>query len=83
MQYTVKQLKPRLHKHLIKHRLNKKWDKVKYLLESNLSHPSLNLKKIVFKSTAFYSFKLDKKYRGICILAGDVIEVILFTNHYK
>ena len=31
-----------------------------------------------------YSFRLDRKYRGICYLKNDdKIEIIAFTNHYQ
>ena len=83
MKYTVKPLKINLNKYLEKHNLSKKWIKVNYFLENNLSHPSLNFKKIIFKSTIFYSFRIDKKYRGICILNKNNIEIILFTNNYQ
>ena len=83
MDYTIKPLKPRLNKYLKKHNLAKKWAKIICLLENNLSHPSLNFEKIILKSVIFYSFRIDKKYRGICILNKNNIEIILFTNHYK
>ncbi len=83
MKYTVKPLKVNLSKYLEKHNLSKKWIKVNCFLENNLSHPSLNFEKIIFKSTIFYSFRIDKKYRGICILNKNNIEIILFTNHYQ
>ena len=83
MKYKIKQIKSRLNAYLDKHRLCKKWEKAKNFLENDLSHPSLNFEKIIFKNTIFYSFRLDKKYRGICILDKDNIEIILFTNHYK
>ena len=83
MKYAVKPIKPRLSKYLDKYNLSEKWEKAKNFLANDLSHPSLNFEKIILKSTVFYSFKLDKKYRGICILSKGQIEIILFTNHYK
>jgi len=83
MAYIIKELKQHLQSYLSKYHLNKKWDKSKILLEQDLSHPSLRFKKIVLKGTIFYSFRLDKKYHGICILKNSTIEIILFTNHYK
>ena len=83
MGYKIRKLKPRLDKYLVKRGLNKKWNKAKFFLENNLSHPSLNFEKIVLKGTVFYSFRLDNKYRGICILDMDEIEVVAFTNHYE
>ncbi|MDP3900376.1 MAG: hypothetical protein Q8Q23_04825 [bacterium] len=83
MAYIIKVLSARLINYLTKYRLDKKWLKVKSLLESSLSHPSLHFKKVMLKGTVFYSFRLDKKYRGICIIKGNIIEIILFTDHYK
>ena len=83
MKYKIKHIKPRLSEYLNKRGLRKKWEKVKNFLENDLSHPSLNFEKIILKNTIFYSFRLDKKYRGICILDKNNIEIILFTNHYK
>jgi hypothetical protein len=82
MRCKIKKLKPHLERYLVKHSLVAKWQKVRFLLENDLSHPSLHFKKIALKSTVFYSFRLDKKYRGICIFAKDMIEIIIFTNHY-
>ena len=83
MKYKIKPIKSHLDKYLIKRNLCKKWGKAKNFLENNLSHPSLNFEKIILKSTIFYSFRIDKKYRGICILDKNNIEIILFTNHYQ
>lgn len=83
MKYKVKPIKPRLSKYLDKYDLFEKWEKAKNFLANDLSHPSLNFEKIILKSTVFYSFRLDKKYRGICLLDKGQIETILFTNHYK
>ncbi|NCF74909.1 MAG: hypothetical protein GWO87_00255 [Xanthomonadaceae bacterium] len=83
MKYKIKHIKSHLNIYLNKHRLCKKWEKAKNFLENDLSHPSLNFEKIILKDTVFYSFRLDKKYRGICILDKNNIEIILFTNHYK
>ncbi|MCK5320738.1 hypothetical protein KAJ61_05120 [Candidatus Parcubacteria bacterium] len=83
MEYKINPIKPRLKKYLSKHSLCKKWEKAKNFLENDLSYPSLNFEKIILKNTVFYSFRLDKKYRGICVLNKNNIEIILFTNHYK
>ncbi len=81
--YKIKKINQKLENYLKKHLLSKKWEKIRILLEDNISHPSLNFEKIILKRTVFYSFRLDKKYRGICIICKGEIEVILFTNHYK
>lgn len=83
MKYKIQRIKPRLSEYLNKRNLYKKWEKARIFLENDLSHPSLNFEKMIFKSTVFYSFRVDRKYRGICILDKDNIEIILFTNHYR
>ena len=78
------ELNSKQHKFLIKRDLFKKWLKIKIFLENNLGHPSLNWEKIVIKHNTLYSFRLDRKYRGICYLKNDdKIEIIAFTNHYQ
>jgi len=83
MRYRVRKLKPHLEKYLVKRGLVKKWDKAIFSLEDNLSYPSLNFEKIILKKTVFYSFRLDSKYRGVCVLDRDEIEIVAFTNHYE
>ena len=83
MKFSIQILSNDLEKYLIKHGLWKKWMKVKCYLEQDITHPSLNFEKILFEGKVFYSFRLDYKYRGICILEKNVIEIFLFTNHYK
>lgn len=83
MQIKICTLSNELDQYLKKYRLEKKWQKAKLFLENSLTHPSLNFEKIIFKRTVFYSFRLDKKYRGICIFEKGTIEVVLFTNHYQ
>lgn len=75
-------LKPHLRKYLIRFGLLKKWEKTKEMLEKDLSYPSLCFKKIVLEHTDFYSFRLDKQYRGICYYQNNKIHVVMFTNHY-
>ena len=81
--YKIRKINKKLEEYLKKRQLLKKWTKIELLLEDNISHPSLNFEKIILKRTIFYSFRLDKKYRGICIIHKREIEVIVFTNHYK
>lgn len=83
MGFKVRKINSRLEKWLFKRGLVKKWEKARFFLENDLGYPSLNFEKIVLKRTVFYSFRLDDKYRGLCILAGDEIEVIAFTKHYE
>ncbi|MFH1413129.1 MAG: hypothetical protein ABIG10_03855 [bacterium] len=83
MTYIILPIRHDLANYLIKHGLVKKWQKVKQFLANDLSHPSLNFKKIILQGTIFYSFRLDKKYRGICVLTNNRIEIIMFTKHYQ
>jgi Txe/YoeB family toxin of Txe-Axe toxin-antitoxin module len=83
MRIFIQKLSQDLEEYLIKHGLQKKWKKVKYYLEQDISHPSLNFEKIILEGKIYYSFRLDHKYRGICILEKDTIEIFFFTNHYK
>lgn len=83
MNYQVTELNEELKTYLQKRNLEKKWTKAKFWLEKNLSYPSLNFEKILLKSTCFYSFRLDKKFRGLCIINKNTIEIIAFTKHYE
>lgn len=69
---------------LQKHRLQKKWEKSQFLLQTNIGYPGLNVELLEPKERKIYSFRLDKKYRGIFLFTeSDTIEVIAFTNHYQ
>ena len=81
--YIIKPLKADLKNYLEKHSLEKKWQKAKLTLEINPAYPALNFEKVVLEGIVFYSFRLDKKYRGICLLNGGEFEIIAFTNHYR
>jgi len=81
---TIVELNLKQNKFLVKKGLLKKWLKTKIFLENNLAHPSLNWEKIIVKHNIVYSFRLDRKYRGVCFFKdSDVIEIIAFTNHYQ
>ena len=79
----IKKINSKLEKYLVKKNLVSKWKKTKKLLETNLSHPSLNFEKIILNRTVLYSFRLDKKYRGICVFKKNTLEILMFTNHYQ
>ena len=79
----IKPLKDDINKFLKKHQLDKKFQKAKELFEQNINHPSLNVEILEPKHLKVYSFRLDKKYRAIFIVAADEIEIITVTNHYK
>lgn len=70
--------------YLKKHRLEKKWEKVKTLFEENPRHPSLHTEILEPKENLVYSFRLDKKYRALFLVLPDKsIEIISITNHYR
>ena len=79
----LKPLKDDINKYLKKHQLGKKFQKAKELFEKDTSHPSLNVENLEAKHLKVYSFRLDKKYRAIFIVAADEVEIITVTNHYK
>ncbi len=80
----IKELREDLEKYLSKHNLEKKYQKAKRLFEQDPFYPSLNTELLEPKDRLIYSFRLDRKYRAIFIyLDEDIIEIIMFTNHYK
>ncbi len=79
----IKPLKDDINKYLKKHQLGKKFQKAKELFEQDINHPSLNVENLEPKHLKVYSFRLDKKYRAIFIVAADEVEIITVTNHYK
>ena len=79
----TKPLKDDIHKYLKKHQLGRKFQKAKELFEQDINHPSLNVEILEPKHLKVYSFRLDKKYRAIFIVAADEVEIITVTNHYK
>lgn len=84
----VKPLSKKLENILKKYSLSKKYLKQKTLLEQNPHYPSLKfelLKETKDLNPQLYSFRLDSKYRAICIkLKGlNEVEVISFFDHYE
>lgn len=79
----IKPLKADVEKYLKNHRLGKKFEKARELFERDAKHPSLNVEVLEPKHLKVYSFRLDKKFRAIFIVAGGEAEIIAVTNHYK
>ncbi|KFL34547.1 hypothetical protein JU57_04370 [Sulfurospirillum sp. SCADC] len=80
----IKSLRGDLEAYLREHNLTKKFEKAKKLFENNPFHPSLNTELLEPKERLIYSFRLDKKYRAIFIyIDTSMIEIVVFTNHYK
>jgi Txe/YoeB family toxin of Txe-Axe toxin-antitoxin module len=76
-------LKNEIKKYLKKHQLEKKFRKAKELFEQDIYHPSLNVELLEPKHLKVYSFRLDRKYRAIFIVANGDAEILTVTNHYK
>lgn len=79
----IKPLRPDLKKVLKKHRLVKKFAKQKSFFEKNHKYPSLNTEKLKPKRLNIYSFRLDKKWWAIFIIAEEKAEVIDINLHYQ
>ena len=81
---TIKEIRDDLEKYLKKHNLEKKYQKAKKSFEQDPFYPSLNTELLEPKDRLVYSFRLDKKYRAIFIYVNEnIIEIVMFTNHYK
>jgi len=71
-------------KYLSDHKLVRKFEKQYQQLLKNPRHPSLNLEILEPKNRGIHSFRLDKKYRVICIFdINQEVEILTITNHYK
>jgi len=80
----IKPIRDDLDKYLKKHNLAKKYKKAKSFFEKDPLYSSLNTELLEPKDRLMYSFRLDRKYRAIFIYIDDnMIEIIVFTNHYK
>ena len=68
-----------------KHNLQNKLEKQIKLLKSNPKHPSLNVELLEPKEYGIYSFRIDKKYRGLFVFrpGKKVLEIITITVHYR
>lgn len=79
----IKPLSKELEDYLNIHRLKKKWQKSLKYLQTNPSHPSLNLELLEPRWRGIYSFRLDRKYRALFFMAPEgKAEVFKITNHY-
>jgi len=78
-----KKLRDDLKKYLQKRNLGKKFQKQLKLIEQNPKHPSLNTEILEPKHLKIYSFRIDKKYRAIFVIANGQIEVIDINDHYE
>lgn len=79
----IKELNSKLKEYIKTHQIQKKYEKAKILIETDINHPSLKVEILEPKQLRIYSFRIDKKYRAIFIIVDKEIEVIAITNHYK
>lgn len=79
----IKPIRDDVARYLKRHQLEKKFQKVTELFEQDINHPSLNVELLEPKHLKVYSFRVDRKYRAIFVVAGGEIEIITITNHYK
>jgi plasmid maintenance system killer protein len=71
-------------KKIKKYNLQVKFSKQLKLLSLNPKHPSLNIELLEPKKFGVYSFRIDRKFRGLFIFRDDknALEVINITVHY-
>lgn len=79
----LKPLRPDIVEYVFAHQLEAKWEKAKTLFVASMRHPSLHTELLEPKWRGLYSFRVDRKYRALFFVAGDVAEVVAITNHYK
>ncbi|RJQ30729.1 hypothetical protein C4572_03610 [Candidatus Parcubacteria bacterium] len=78
----IKILRQDITDYLSVHKLDKKWVKAVLLFEMNIRHRSLNVELLEPHWRGIYSFRIDKKYRALFFIDGDMAEVFQITNHY-
>lgn len=76
-------LRSDLHAYLREHQLVEKWNKVRALFEADIRHPSLPVELLEPRWHGICSFRIDRKYRVLFFIRGDVAEVFSVMNHYK
>ena len=71
-------------KKIKKYNLQVKFSKQLKLLSLNPKHPSLNVELLEPKEFGIYSFRIDRKFRGLFIFREDkkALEIINITVHY-
>ena len=67
-----------------KYSLTTKFSKQLQLLSQNPQHPSLRLELLEPKQQGIYSFRIDLKFRALCLFRSDLqtIEILKITVHY-
>ena len=72
----IKPLNNKVEKQLARFGLVKKFNKQKFIFESNPAHPGLNTEKLEPKSVGLYSFRIDVKFRAIFRIRNNVAQII-------
>ena len=82
---TILPLSEKLRKKIIRHNLQKKWDKQLQLFTHNPAHPGLNTELLVPKEYGIYSFRIDRTFRALFVYQRETknVEIIGITVHYK
>lgn len=78
-------LSEKVKKKIEKHNLQSRFDKQIDLLNQNQKYPSLKVELLEPKEYGIYSFRIDRKYRGLFIFRPDkqAIEILAITVHYQ
>jgi Txe/YoeB family toxin of Txe-Axe toxin-antitoxin module len=73
-----------IEKKIKKYNLQVKFSKQLKLLSLNPKHTSLNVELLEPKEFGIYSFRIDRKFRGLFIFREDkkALEIINITVHY-
>lgn len=79
----IKPLKPHLRQYLQRRGLEEKYTKQEKLFQTDWHQRSLKTELLEPKKFGLYSFRLDRKYRVILGLDGEVAEVVKITDHYQ
>jgi plasmid maintenance system killer protein len=76
---------PDIWKYVKKRGLDSKLEKQLELLKNNPKYPGLRVELLIPKEAGIYSFRLDRKYRGLFVFRKDIvaIEVLAVTDHYQ
>lgn len=75
----------RVIKYITKRGLTGKYNKQIKLLSENLQHPGLNVERLEPKSRGFYSFRIDKQFRGFFFFISqeNAIKIYDANDHYQ
>lgn len=79
----IKPINKKVEKQLNRFGLVKKFNKQKFIFESNPSHSGLNTEKLEPKSIGLYSFRVDIKFRAIFRIKDGAAEILYITKHYQ